>query len=295
MSLRHFWNNERSTNRALEEVQERRQQLKGPNAFIRYEQRLLNRAMPKDTRFAFIEEHDTSQQLTQAQVLKGFVEAMEGVQRVFQASIPLEGYLAWMQSLGHLPHELELVPLVAEDSGEAPASMSNSALETEGSDPQLMPQDGNETREEDPPAINLRRSNPFGLSYGEIAVHMDGRVLDRRLWQVGLSDVLQDRAALQRRAQARKNTPSAAEAWDSTLHAQHMAVQKSVQDWLTMTQDAQDILARWAEMQIYYDPALVRSVIDNVQQPLTHWSQEAVECLLYLHTRLEDMAEGVAS
>lgn len=64
--LRHFFNEESTTNRALEDVQEARAQQKGPQAFVRTEQRLINRSQlvrihsPRDNpcRFLFVEETD---------------------------------------------------------------------------------------------------------------------------------------------------------------------------------------------------------------------------------------------
>lgn len=115
ISLRHFWNNEKTTNRALEEVQEARQQQKGPSAFVRRDQDVYNNSgvfdrfgPPGSVRFSYIEETDTSSRLVDAQVLKEVATALEKIRGVFGVGITLGSYLSWMQSLRLLPNDIEL-------------------------------------------------------------------------------------------------------------------------------------------------------------------------------------------
>ena len=178
LALRHFWNNEKTTNRALEEVQEARQQQKGPAMFVRTEQRLYNyRGVLDDVfpnaslRFAFIEETDTNSQLTHARVLYNTVLAMEKIQKVFGASIDLEAYLAWMQSIHMLPNDLRLVT-------------SNPQSDLHTSDLSLYQEDAEiqATTDLRPPAT--------GLKYDEVMLDRDGRVLDRRLKVFKVADLV---------------------------------------------------------------------------------------------------------
>lgn len=114
LALRHFWNNEKTTNKALEEIQEQRQQQKGPAEFVKSEERLINQSgilnqFGGKVRFGFIEEVDAQSQLTNAQVLKATTEALGQIAQVFQAGLSLDALLGWMQSIRVLPPELELV------------------------------------------------------------------------------------------------------------------------------------------------------------------------------------------
>lgn len=169
LALRHFWNNEKTTNRALEEVQEARQQQKGPAMFVRTEQRLYNNrgifddVLPNGSvRFAFIEETDTNSQLTHARVLYNTVLAMEKIQKVFGASIDLEAYLAWMQSIHMLPNDLRLV------TGNPQSDLHTSDLSLYQEDAEIQ-------------ATTDLRPPITGLKYDEVMLDRDGRVLERRL------------------------------------------------------------------------------------------------------------------
>ena len=127
LALRHFWNDERTTNKALEQVQEQRQQRKVPSEFVNSEERTINRfgvlnQFGGRVRFGFVEEIDSQAQLTNAQVLKATAEALEKIAGVFQASLSLEALLAWMQSIRVLPNELELIDANAETALLSPQS-----------------------------------------------------------------------------------------------------------------------------------------------------------------------------
>ena len=114
VTLRHFWNDERNTNRALETVQESRQQQKGPAAFIRSEQRLINnsgfleRAAGDKVRFGFIEESDLASLKTKAEVLQAYGEAAISFQTLFGNTLTLPSFMSWMKRIGALPLDIEL-------------------------------------------------------------------------------------------------------------------------------------------------------------------------------------------
>lgn len=117
LALRQFWNQEQSTNRALEEVQQQRQAQKGPETFIRSEQRLLNRILKnkfsRKMRMAFFEEVDAQSQLVRSQVLLNSAQAFNIFnQAAMQAGdgakkLSLESLIAWLQADDVLPAELE--------------------------------------------------------------------------------------------------------------------------------------------------------------------------------------------
>lgn len=182
MSLRHFWNNERTTNRALEEIQEQRQAQKGPASFVRTEQRLINQSKVLslftqgrgNLSFSFIEEVDTNSAKNNAQVLSLTASALKTVSEVFQASLSLEALLAWMQSIRVLPNDLELIASVETEKPMNP-------------DQQNMPDisDGEQISTEDSaPSSSSSESSEKTIKaypdYDEVAVDQDGKVRERR-------------------------------------------------------------------------------------------------------------------
>jgi hypothetical protein len=191
LALRHFWNDERTTNRALEVVQEQRQQQKGPSAFVRVEQRILNASgflednnnylspASRRVQFSFREEADTSGQKDRAEVLKATSEALKNIAEVFGARVDLDSFRHWMQSEGQLPYEFELLK---EDDGEAMQTTS----EAYGSDGRMTT--GEEVNRESDPAIVGDREK--SMDYGDIVIDMNGRVLDRRRKVFHLPDMI---------------------------------------------------------------------------------------------------------
>lgn len=169
LALRHFWNNEKTTNRALEEVQEMRQQQKGPAMFVRSEERIINHAglfdhiAPRGTlTFSFIEETDTSAQLTHARVLYNYVLALERIQKVFGTSIDLQAYLAWMQSIHMLPNDITLV--------------NNSS-----NDVQIAVSDASIYADRDEVAVDSSSPRPLKtLNYDEVTMDSNGRIIEKR-------------------------------------------------------------------------------------------------------------------
>jgi len=114
VALRHFYNSERATNRALEEIQEARQQQKGPNLFTRTEERLMNRPgminrFGRSVRFGFIETADHATQRSRGEVLGAYSEALQRFAQVFNGQVNGRAFLAWLQNDSILPADLELI------------------------------------------------------------------------------------------------------------------------------------------------------------------------------------------
>lgn len=167
ISLRHFWNSERATNRALEEVQEARQMQKGPSAFVRTEQRLLNRAISEvhgdNVRMAFDEEVDVQSRETNARILKLYTEALEKIAGVFGANINGDALLAWLQSDGILPADLSLVEEI-------------NMGEQQHSDDIPTPTEGDEQQVSDPRTPVIEKS----MNYGDVVIDSNGRIVAKR-------------------------------------------------------------------------------------------------------------------
>lgn len=179
MSLRHFWNSEKATNRALEEVQEARQQQKGPTAFVRSYQRRVNGSrvllqFGKRMRLGFDEEVDAQSQETRAKVLEQRANAMKTFMESFAAAgaqIDAQQFLAWQQQEGFLPLEMTLS-----------FNKSDQGTMVE-SDQDNLPTDGEEIQTSDPapaPDSLQEKSLPSELDYDEITMDLNGRVLEKR-------------------------------------------------------------------------------------------------------------------
>ena len=194
LTIRHFWNDDRNTNRALEVVQEQRQQQKGPAALIRSEQRLINRpgvldrvSGSKSTRFAFIEEVDTASMKNTAEVLKLHAEALEKFVKVFGMSISPDSYLAWMKREGAMPLDLILTdrPPPTDETINPEQGLEENTVNTEISDPSAVSID---------PEGNLNKSvstpGNGDLDYGEIWATIDGTILEKRSRVFQVKDIL---------------------------------------------------------------------------------------------------------
>lgn len=184
LALRHFWNSEKATNRALEEVQEARQSQKGPSSFVRTEQRLLNdsgvlKRFGRNIKFGFIEEVDLQSRKVNAEVLKLYAEGLNIFSTVFNGVVNGDAFLAWLQSEGILPPDLELV----------------TDLNTiENSDQMPVPQGENETIQEgdiSPTPISTGKSKSVDLDYDEIVMDQNGKVVDRRRKVVTVEKIIE--------------------------------------------------------------------------------------------------------
>ncbi len=190
MSLRHFWNSERTTNRALEEIQEQRQLQKGPSTFVRSEERAVNQSDVLSLftngkgrlRFNFIEEVDTSSAKVNAEVLNLTTTALQTVATVFQATLSLEALLSWMQSIRVLPNDLELIAPSGTAGGITPD------VQTNPNEPPMSQDGETQTEGSTPPPQNdasgVSKSSEkaaYGVpDYDEVAVNSQGNITERR-------------------------------------------------------------------------------------------------------------------
>lgn len=204
LALRHFYNNERTTNKALEEVQERRGQQKGPSMFVRSEQRLMS--MPgvlewlgggsagKKLRFGFLEETDASARLDNAQILFQTAQALEKVATVFGATVSMEAYLAWMQSLGVLPNELALIqstnPDVVVNPDDTATGGNGDVTGESDPTPNAIPEDKSKDTAKPAakkvydarhPAVKIMQNPAYFIDYDEVTMNSKGEVIDRRV------------------------------------------------------------------------------------------------------------------
>ncbi len=182
ISLRHFWNSEKATNRALEEVQETRQAQKGPSSFVRGEQRLLNqqgmlKRFGSNIRMAFVEEVDVQSRESNAKVLKMYADAAMVISQIAPGLINLEALFGWLQGDDILPSDIEILN-------------ANWKTKLVNPDEPATPNQGDDTVQEHmnpPPGIvnNANEKSWDGdafdeLGYGEVSMNMDGRILERR-------------------------------------------------------------------------------------------------------------------
>lgn len=178
LALRHFWNAEEATNRALEEVQEARQQQKGPASYVRTEQRLLNmsgslRQFGSETRFAFIEEVDTQTRETNAKVLKLYAEGLQIFATVFNATVNGDALLAWLQSEDILPSDLDLITKI------------------DTIKPDSLPVPTGETKIQESDSVTTRKALDDIPDYEEVAMDMNGNIIERRHRIINFSKILQ--------------------------------------------------------------------------------------------------------
>lgn len=184
LALRHFWNNERTTNRALEIVQEQRQQQKGPSTFVRTEQRLMNRSgflnlkqfggARTAPRFAFIEETDMSSMKDRATALKDIATAAGMIQDKLGMYIKPESMVAWLQMEDMLPNEIELIDIeLAAQRTESDAVAPKEGEVIGQSDPDTTSQP---TQEQPMDGESLEKS----LDYGEVVMAGSGRIVAQR-------------------------------------------------------------------------------------------------------------------
>jgi len=185
LAMRQFYNDESTTNRSLEQVQEQRQQAKGPSAFIRSEQRLINNSgmlkrFGAKTRFGFFEEVDAQSELNSANVLKLTAEALASISAVFGASIDADGYLAWMQSIGVIPAELEIMAGAVLPAAQPTTGQSTSDVAS--SDASAVPASGETIQSGDTPASQLNPSKWLedALDYSEVTINQHGEIVERR-------------------------------------------------------------------------------------------------------------------
>lgn len=175
--LRHFWQmSGAGSNRAAEIVQEARAQLKGPAAYVRSEQRLLNeagifeifRSQGVTPRFTYVEEVDLATKKANIDVVLKGAMAAEKLKATFGDAISPEGYLSLMQYVGAIPYELELIK---------PELANTESENVESSDTNLV--DPKEDSVESGDASELPQKKDYP-DYGEIVMNLNGEVVERR-------------------------------------------------------------------------------------------------------------------
>lgn len=157
LALRHFWSKDEFTNRSLEEINEQRQAVKGPNIFIRTEQEMVNRSgmlkqFGPNLRFEFIEEVDVATRKARAEVLLSFSEAVKNLLEIGDPNFTMRTALAWGRHEGIMPPDLENL-------------QEQVIRESEG----LKSQE---------------------LDYGEVAYNQDGLVVDQRNKVFQITDLI---------------------------------------------------------------------------------------------------------
>lgn len=115
LAMRHFWSQDRSGNRAIEQINERRQTIKGYNVFVRTEQDLINNSgmlkqFGSSLRFEFDEEVDAETRLARAEVLNLFSEAVKNLMALGDGSMTMDMAISWGIKEGIIPSDIhELV------------------------------------------------------------------------------------------------------------------------------------------------------------------------------------------
>lgn len=184
ISLRHFWNSERATNRALEEVQEARQAQKGPSSFVRSEQRAYNQSnvlkrFGKNIRVGFIEEVDVQSRKTNAEVLKLYADSAMTISEIAPGLINLEALFGWLQSDDILPSDAEIL-----NANWKQVLQNPDRLPTQGQG------DGTEQTTSDPEPSLISEKSADELDYDEISMNLDGKILERRRRMVTVQKIL---------------------------------------------------------------------------------------------------------
>lgn len=195
LALRHFWQDDSNTNRALEEVQESRQQQKGPLAFVRTIERIMNAGQvvrqysppSKPCRFGFVEESDTSQLEAKARALGAYAKGLSDLKAALEGIQLKPGILlAQIQSLGWLPQDIAVEDMVAEgvDLDKAPPPMEPEAgMDTVTQGTTSAPNARDEVTQK---AFDPERD----LDYGEVTLNSKGVVLANRRPVYSLSKIL---------------------------------------------------------------------------------------------------------
>lgn len=185
IALRHFWNSEKATNRALEEVQESRQQFKGPSSFVRSEQRLYNRSgmlkqFGRRIRHSFIEEVDTQNRKVNAEVLELTSRALGVFAEVFGGNVNGDAFLAWLQQLEVLPADLDLITdMGTVNPDQDPVNEEGEV--TQNSDANTV-RDGKKKKsiKSKPAKASEEKTLADELGYDEISMNSDGQIIERR-------------------------------------------------------------------------------------------------------------------
>lgn len=194
LALRQFYNEESTTNRALEDVQEARQQQKGPPAFVRAEERMINashvvrlHATKDPLKFSFEEEADTQSLKDKAAAFRDQGEGLKAIGEVFGVAVKPEVWLGQMQILGLLPADIPIEdmltgePLVdpnvpTDETTQSTGSRTNREGDVAASSSNTTRKPGESSRGGTGKSFDPGR----GLDYDEIIMDGKGRIVDGR-------------------------------------------------------------------------------------------------------------------
>lgn len=194
LALRHFWNSEKATNRALEEVQEARQQQKGPSVFVRTEQRLINNSrcleqFGRNVRFSFVEEVDVQSRQANAEVMKLYAEGLQIFATVFNAEVNGEAFLAWLQGDGILPSDLDLLADIGRISSDEQQTPVGDIAENRSDSETIRPA--------------TKTPDEKSIDYDEVTVDQFGKIIERRAKVISFEKVLESAILSQNRSEDR--------------------------------------------------------------------------------------------
>jgi hypothetical protein len=185
LALRHFWNSEKATNRALEEVQEARQAQKGPSYFVRMKGRMLNNSgvlkrFGPSIRMAFDEEVDVQSRESNARVLKLYADAALAINQLAPGLINVGALLGFLQRDDILPADIELF-----------STTKPRENDIQESDPTPTP-DNPKVVAQAPTAPTKPSQKSLDLDYDEVVMDSNGKVLERRTKVFSIEKAIRD-------------------------------------------------------------------------------------------------------
>lgn len=216
LALRQFYNEETTTNKALETVQEARQQQKGPAAFVRTEERLINNSpivsvfasLLNPVKFSFVEEADTASMKDKATTFQLHAQALKAIGEVFGTVVKPEIWLGQMQEMGLLPSDIPIEDMLMDDPVMVDPNAAEEDPNAEEEDPEAdktdsaaagtvsqsptrrTPKAGDKTqrtdrasRREGDVSRGASKSAPAGshLDYDDVIMNSKGQVIERRV------------------------------------------------------------------------------------------------------------------
>ncbi len=205
--LRQFYNEESTTNRALEDVTEARAQQKGPSAFVRTEQRLINRTAlvrihaPKDNpcRFSFIEETDTQSLMDRATATNLLAQGLKALSEAMGMAIDPIVIAQIAQSWDLLPRDIPVEKMltgkpVETDVSEATDPKKGNGNVSQGSDGGTQGSD--EVQRSSDSNWDNWSGKSFdaerGMEYGDILMSGTGQIIAKRVATFPIAKILRD-------------------------------------------------------------------------------------------------------
>lgn len=194
LALRQFFNEESTTNRALEDVQEARQQQKGPSAFVRTEQRLINASAvvrilsPRDNpcRFGFIEETDTQSVKDKATATNLLSQGLYNLAQAMGITIAPEYIAQIAQSWNLLPTDVPIAEMLTNAK-----PLDPNAQATQNSDGKTQGKDEVSTSSDSGSAPQMKSHDPErNMKYDDVLMDGAGRVLAKRVKVYPLADMI---------------------------------------------------------------------------------------------------------